>query len=30
LKGAPDRILEKCTSYMSLGGKKEMSDRDRR
>ena len=30
LKGAPDRILEKCTSYMSLGGKKEMNDRDRR
>jgi magnesium-transporting ATPase (P-type) len=22
LKGAPDRILDKCSSYMSLGGNK--------
>ena len=31
LKGAPDRILAKCTHYMGLQGKSvEMSDRDRR
>lgn len=30
LKGAPDRILEKCTSYMSLAGTNKMSDQDRR
>jgi Ca2+-transporting ATPase len=30
LKGAPDRILENCTSYMSLAGTNKMSDQDRR
>ena len=30
LKGAPDRIIEKCTSYMTLsGGVKEMSSSDK-
>jgi magnesium-transporting ATPase (P-type) len=30
LKGAPDRILDKCSSYMSLAGTNKMSDQDRR
>jgi len=29
LKGAPDRIMGKCTSYMSLSGKKQMTESDR-
>jgi magnesium-transporting ATPase (P-type) len=30
LKGAPDRIIQKCTNYMSLsGGSKPMSETDR-
>lgn len=29
LKGAPDRVLNKCTSYMHLGGKAAMGPRER-
>lgn len=30
LKGAPERILDKCANYMSLSGEKSMNDRDKR
>ena len=29
LKGAPDRILKKCTSYNSLDGCRSMTEQDR-